>query len=481
MSWQDVQHPKDKLGNCATGDWTTGDWVKPAGTLALVVAAAAVAVAFFLAEHNHDLPLKDLLDPDSANVELAASEGSLQRRVGFGLLLLTGLGCLAASRRKPFRVGNLLGGALVAYVAWSVASLAWSTDVDLTLRRVGVLLCFTTGAIGVGRLFTLRQLCLLGTAVAGLYLLVGLADEIWQGFFQPGSADYRFTGHVHPNLQATFCAVICLGSLCLMDRPGGAGNPRSRVRYGWPLRIALAACGATAFAFLVLTKSRTAMFALLAGCAVIGAFRLSSRQRMALGLSAAWLASAAILAASLYGIDVPRAVADIALINRTDDTMSLTGRIPLWQHLFAVVGDRMLVGFGYGSFWSPEQIHAASAVVGTGISHAHCAYIELMLNLGLVGLAIYLLMIGTSLSGLLAGRSADAGALFLASLLVFGLVHSVAEALFATSSFVPFIASCGMWNLAFAAADRSKQVNSSLGHIEEATLDASPLARRRPK
>lgn len=459
------------------------------GPAALLAVAAAVAVAFFLAEHNHDLPLKDLLDPDSANVELAASEGSLARRVGFGLLLLTGLGCLAADhccatapgqkslRLRSFghRSGRVVGAALVAYVGWSVASLAWSADIALTLRRVGVLLCFTAGAVGIGRRFTLRQLCVLGTAVAGSYLLVGLADEIREGFFQPGAADYRFTGHVHPNLQATFCAMICLGSLCLIDRPAGAA------RHGWSRRIALAACAATGFAFLLLTKSRTATFALLAGCAVIGAVRLSPRQRVALFLSAAWLASAAILAASFCGIDVPRAATDIVLIDRTEDAMSLTGRIPLWQHLFAVVGDRILVGFGYGSFWTPQQIRSASAVVGTGISHAHCAYIELILNLGVIGLAIYLVAIGAALRRSLAGASVDAGALFLASLLCFGLVHAMAEALFATSSFVPFIAACGMWHLAFAGADRPRRSDTLLEQIEEAPLGAGTFARRTPK
>ncbi len=425
-----------------TGQLPNDDGGKPAGVLALVLATAAVATAFFLVEHNHAVSLNDLLDPDSANIELAAAEGSIQRRIGFGLLLATGLSCLAASRRQSFRVHGFLGGALVAYLAWCIASTSWSADFSLAIRRVSALICFTAGAIGVGRCFTLRQLCVMGVSAAGIYLLIGLGDELYHGFFQPGSPDYRFTGHVHPNLQASYCAAICLGALCLMDRPGAA-------------RLALSACAAIAFVFLLLTKSRTATLAFLAGCAVVGAYRLSSRQLLVLGLSAAWFVSAAILAASVYGVDVPRALWGIVLINRTDDAISLTGRVPLWQHLLGLIDDRILIGFGYGSFWTPQHIRSASAVVGSGISHAHCGYLEIVLNLGLVGLAIYLLAFGSALRGaLLSCRArAETGALFLAALLCFAVVHSAAEALFATASFLPFIVACGMWRMAFGRVD----------------------------
>ncbi len=438
---------------------------KPAGARSLLLAVAVVALAFFLAEHNHDLPLKDLLDPDSANVELAASEGSIPRRIGFGLLLLGGLGCLIAARRRPFRIRGTLGIALVAYCGWSVASMGWSADVPLTLRRVSVFACFTVGACGLGRLFTLRQLCVIGTSVAGLYLLIGFGDELYQGFFQPGSADYRFTGHVHPNLQASFCAVMCLGALCLMDRPGR-------------LRMVLAALAALAFLFLLLTKSRTSVIALFAGCAVIAAQRLSARQRLAVGLCAAWLVGTAVLAASIGGFDVPQIAERTLLINRTDDAISLTGRVPLWEHLIGIVDDRILIGFGYGSFWTPQHIHSASAVVGTGISHAHCAYLEIVLNLGLVGLATYLIAIGAGLRGALAGcrASAEAGMLFLASLLAFAVVHAVSEAMFVTSSFVPFVAACGMWNLALRAADSRVPVAARCALMPESTDNDSPLA-----
>jgi O-antigen ligase len=206
---------------------------------------------------------------------------------------------------------------------------------------------------------------------------------------------------------------------------------------------------------LLLTKSRTATFALVAGCAAIAAYRLPRRRAMVLGLAAAWLLSVAVLAASIAGIDLQRTVLETVLIGRTDDALSLTGRIPLWRQLIATVDDRILIGFGWGAFWTPEHIRLASAVVGSGISHAHCAYIETMLNLGIVGLVACLLTACAAVREVFRRCRADSegGVLFLAALLAFALVHAFAEALFATPSFVPFFAACGLSNLAYCAGE----------------------------
>jgi O-antigen ligase len=317
-------------------------------------------------------------------------------------------------------------------------SVAWSADVPLTVRRVGVLVCFSIGALGVGRSFTLRQLCIMSVAISGTYLAIGLADEILQGVFQPLAPAYRFTGHVHPNLQASFCAAICLGSLCLMDR-------RDSLRY------ALAVCAAVGLIFLILTKSRTASIAFVAACAVIAAYRVSRRQALVIGISAGFLLGVVVLAASVAGIDLERTVVHTVLIGRTDDAMSLTGRVPLWHQLLATVNERILTGFGVGAYWTPQHIHLASAVVGSGVTHAHCAYIEAVLNVGIVGLIAYLLTAGAAVREIFrrCNVHAEGGILFLAALMAFAFVHACAEALFVSTSILPFFAAAGLVHLAF--------------------------------
>jgi O-antigen ligase len=419
---------------------------KAPDALMLLAVTAIVGISFFLVEHDYSLSRPDLLEPEGSNIELSAQEGHLQRRVGFALLLGTGLACLVASRRQPYRVWKFLASAQLFCLGWCVASIAWSADPSLTIRRMGSLLCFCVAAIGVGRCFTFRQLCLMSITTCAAYVLIALAGEVLQGEFQPNSATYRFMGHVHPNLQASFCATICLGSFCMLDR---RGSPR----YVW-LGIAILALAA-----LVLTKSRTATIALFAGSAVIAIYRLSARQIMMLAIGSVWLLSLAVLLASVAGIDVQRAVVETVLIGRTDDAMSLTGRIPLWKELLAVASDRILIGFGSGAFWTPKHLRIAAGVVGSGISHAHCAYVETILNVGIVGLAAYLTVVCATIRECLIRCRIDSqgGILFLAAILPFALVHACTEALFVMSSVLPFFAAACLAHLTFHARTYSDQ------------------------
>lgn len=74
---------------------------------------------------------------------------------------------------------------------------------------------------------------------------------------------------------------------------------------------------------------------------------------------------------------------------------SLTTRVPMWEFLLAMVKDPLL-GVGYESFWlGPRQI-AVKEYWGISIS-AHNGYLEVYLNLGLIGLS---LVVAIFLSGL---------------------------------------------------------------------------------
>lgn len=444
---------------------------KAPGLTMLLLAAVAVGLAFFLTEHDHSRSLAELVDPDGSNEERSASEGTLQREVGFVILPVVGLCGMLAARRKTVCFRGFLAFAQLFCLLWCVASIAWSAEVSLTIRRIGILLCFSMGALGLGRCFTLRQLCIICITVAGAYVVIGLVDEILQGAFQPAASEYRFTGHVHPNLQASYCAAICLGSLCLIGRSG-------------PMRFVLAAVAVLAFVFLVLTKSRTATMALVAGCAMIAIHRLSMRRALALGLATGWILSVVVLAASIVGIDPERSVLQTVLIGRTDDAMSLTGRVPLWNQLLATANDRILTGFGVGAFWTPQHIHLASAVVGAGVTHAHSAYIEALLNVGILGLVGYLLMAAAAVRVVVRRCRIDpeAGILFLAALMAFGFVHAFAEALFVSSSFVPFFAAAGLSHAAFFSEEDPTQQDrpATPGEIAPAAEHGSPAGSSSP-
>ncbi len=69
---------------------------------------------------------------------------------------------------------------------------------------------------------------------------------------------------------------------------------------------------------------------------------------------------------------------------------SLTGRVKIWTLAISCVAVKPLLGYGYNAFWnvSPESLRI-DAVMNWNVSHAHNAYLELALELGLLGVALY--------------------------------------------------------------------------------------------
>jgi exopolysaccharide production protein ExoQ len=75
-----------------------------------------------------------------------------------------------------------------------------------------------------------------------------------------------------------------------------------------------------------------------------------------------------------------------------DKDITLSGRTILWDTLWQFIQEKPWLGYGYGSFFSGEsreanllwQIHDWSPV------HSHNGYIQLWLNLGLIGLVVFI-------------------------------------------------------------------------------------------
>ena len=68
---------------------------------------------------------------------------------------------------------------------------------------------------------------------------------------------------------------------------------------------------------------------------------------------------------------------------------TFTGRIPLWQ--FLISHSSMSVrffGFGFQGFWTPE--HTDVRLAGRLIQHAHFGGLNILLELGYVGLALFI-------------------------------------------------------------------------------------------
>jgi exopolysaccharide production protein ExoQ len=77
---------------------------------------------------------------------------------------------------------------------------------------------------------------------------------------------------------------------------------------------------------------------------------------------------------------------------------TLTGRTDIWLHVWQWIQQRPLVGYGYAAFFEAEETSSyVAAVWNWGVSSAHNGYLELLLTIGVVGLALVLMFIGSGL------------------------------------------------------------------------------------
>lgn len=133
-------------------------------------------------------------------------------------------------------------------------------------------------------------------------------------------------------------------------------------------------------ALILLARSSTAVVLLIIGCS--GVFVLSRIQSMR-----APLARLGIFVLMLFGLAILSTaymfVAE-AIAAAFDKDLTLSGRSGIWEQLIPLIAEKPLLGHGFAMFRDPAII--ASYVNATfTVRSVHNSYLELALNIGLVG------------------------------------------------------------------------------------------------
>ena len=78
---------------------------------------------------------------------------------------------------------------------------------------------------------------------------------------------------------------------------------------------------------------------------------------------------------------------------------TFTGRTFIWQECWKAITSSPIVGYGYKAFWATANGPAdrISVNLGYNVPHAHNGILELGLDLGFVGIAIYLVSLAQTL------------------------------------------------------------------------------------
>lgn len=149
-----------------------------------------------------------------------------------------------------------------------------------------------------------------------------------------------------------------------------------------------------AVASLLATKSATAIVAGLVALVFVGAVLLvrraaDGRQRMLARLA---IGAAAVIA--VVGAITLRGPL-LALLGRSGD---LTGRVEIWQTVLGTAWQRPIAGHGWIGYWMPWIEPFDSLVYQHGVRQlqAHSAWVDVMLQLGLLGVIVFATLIVTT-------------------------------------------------------------------------------------
>jgi len=92
----------------------------------------------------------------------------------------------------------------------------------------------------------------------------------------------------------------------------------------------------------------------------------------------------------LVNIFAPQLMGRIpAMIGKSSN---LTGRTDFWEYLWLEVEKKIFLGYGYGTYWIMGSSVIANFAAFTGgfkVNQAHNGYLEIMLQLGLIGIILF--------------------------------------------------------------------------------------------
>lgn len=312
---------------------------------------------------------------------------SFWRSLAFGssaVLALVIVAALARSRQAALpSIGAAIPAAIAAWAVWSVASLAWSVDPSFSAQEVkgdvlwGLLTMtiFYVAVAATPRAFA----ALTGALLCGLAFWVALAI----GFAISGTGWDARLFHRGEGAFATYLVTVSpfLAFLLWQAPAGVATGPRS-------LAVAIL------LIVLVLVAARMSDNRILwvAFAASVIAIAAGARSRSSGGRTAAAVGILLLLFALLF-VDAARQRAVTPSDTSVASALATDPRIAIWKDASERIRARPWHGYGYG-------LHILGGEIGAGtgdgrIMHPHNLFASQWLQTGVIGLSLFVLMLGT--------------------------------------------------------------------------------------
>ncbi len=109
--------------------------------------------------------------------------------------------------------------------------------------------------------------------------------------------------------------------------------------------------------------------------------------------------------------------------------LTFTGRTTIWGYAIIAGMDHSMLGAGYRAFWTPEGASYVYARIWAVIGNGHNGYLDVWLELGFVGLGLFLVTfftgMGRAYRRLLSNH--DTAGLFYMLVMIYSLIYSLTE------------------------------------------------------
>lgn len=315
-----------------------------------------------------------LLTTHIAESDVTQRQGSDISKIFLQLGLYAVLMFLVVVRWERVQEGFRSAGWILLLCALAISSAAWSSDIIFTFRRGLILLVMTVFAIYLGSRFDWDEaLDVLGwtSVVVVLASFVAVIFFPDYGISQDKHAGDWIGLFVHKNVLGlqTIVAILTFA----------AGKPA--ILPSWARSILL--CGAGVL--LTFSHSATSWLAtafVLALYPFLQLLRLNRKSAVLLGVL---VLPIVVIAVCLLAFNY------ISILGSLGRNATLTGRVPLWAAVMDSIRQKPWLGYGYGAFW--RQLGGDSQSVITKVRwfapHAHNGYLDLWLDLGLLGLIVF--------------------------------------------------------------------------------------------
>jgi O-antigen ligase len=272
---------------------------------------------------------------------------------------------------------------LVLFLGVVAASVAWSANADMTIRRGGALVLTSAFAFYMVLRFPGQQLAaLIVASTIGIVWINFAAMFIVPEVAIQASRDGALRGLLgHKNDFGQMMLVCGLALLTLLR-----GRPPI-------VQLLMTMTAALAFGMAILSDSATAIIVLfLTFALVIPVTQLLGTQIIAKSVrytlfAAMGLAGTAAMVVLLFTVGLDALGKDATLTNRT----------LIWDSVWQLMMAKQPLGYGYGAFWEGSSTGQTLALFWN-IAHAHNGYLDLLLDLGIVGFGTLLLALFTTIA-----------------------------------------------------------------------------------